>query len=480
MKFFENKRRNIILGLILAVILLVVAFSVFRNGQQESFEVTKADFTQTVLISGKVTPAQEIDLGFEVTGMVKNLFVDVGDNVLVGQVLAVLDQDEIYSEISESRTLLQSEIARLDDLIGSAGSQSQLESEKKELISVLEKSRIEADGIIRNRVDSFFDNPDKAFPEFSTSLNNYSIRQELNEKRVEIESLLNEWRTRNSGLNISNVTYTDAEYSINALVQIEDILVTISTGTPDFKANSDVTQSQIDAYVSNINQSRTAVSNLIIEVNQAIESVRSIEAEVPVQQAKVENAEATLSKFNSRVNKYSITAPFSGVITAKDIEIGEVVDLGKDAISMISADNLEVEVFIPEVRIAGVQVGNMANITLDAFGPNKIFKAQITHVDPSGTEKDGINTYRALLNFIESYPEIKSGMTAEVSIEKQRINDVLVIPYHFVVEKDGKTLVQLQRSKGPNREVDLGLRDGKGGVIVESGLSEGEIIVLPK
>lgn len=481
MKIIKNKAWLTAIVIVFAIIFLFIAFRFLKNGRYGLYEVKKGDFTQTVTISGKVVPAQEIDLGFEVSGEVKNVFVEIGDEVQRGQILASLNQFELSNEIKETAASLQSEIAKLSELTGmnSPEDQSQLKSAKIEMLSVLNKAQSTADNLIRNKVDVFFQYPTKRFPEFDVSLTDFVLRKSINEKRVEIEKMLNEWKARNLSLTLDNVTFSDVEYTIKSLKEIQDILVTISTGTTDFTPSGDVTQSQIDAYISSISQARTTISDLIIQVNQIAESVRQTEAEIPIQEAKVKNAQATVSKLNSRTDKYVIRAPFSGVITAKEIEVGEISEIGKTSISMIEDSDFEVEVFIPEVRISGVEVGNEAKIKLDAFGDDKVFKATLSHIDPRETEKDGITTYRGVLNFVEDNEGVRIGMTAEVEIEKQKIQDAIFIPLHLVITEGDKNYVELQNGKISKKEIFLGPRDGKGSVIVESGLNVGDKIIVP-
>ncbi len=236
------------------------------------------------------------------------------------------------------------------------------------------------------------------------------------------------------------------------------------------------TRAQIDAYISTISQARSTIAGLMIEINQSTDALRNIINDIPVQEASIENARAALSKNNATVDKYVLRAPFDGVITEKNIEVGETAKVGETAISIMSEGNLELETYVPEVRIAGIEVGNTAKVKMDAFGEDEIFEAVVTHVDPRETEKEGITTYKTSLNFIEVNKYMRSGMTAEIEIEKERIGSVIMIPTYLIT--DGKVTVQ-NGSEVSEKEVKIGDKDGKGNVLVE-GLSEGDTLVIPK
>ena len=253
-------------------------------------------------------------------------------------------------------------------------------------------------------------------------------------------------------------------------------MLQISSGTAEFLPYDGKTRAQIDAYIATISQARSTIAGTIIEINQATDALRNIMNDIPVQEASIENARATLSKNNTIVDKYILRAPFDGVVTEKKIEVGETAKIGETVISIMSEGKLELETYVPEVRIAGIEVGNTAKVKMDAFGDDEIFDAVVTHIDPRETEKEGITTHKTSLNFIEVNKYMRSGMTAEIEIEKERINSVIMIPTYLIT--NGKVSVQ-NGSTISEKEITIGDKDGKGNVIVE-GLNEGDTLVIPK
>ncbi len=467
MKFLKSKKKVILILLILVAVFFVFSYF-FKNGNNELYTVKKQDFVKSVVISGKVIPAEEANLSFEVSGVIKNINVDIGDTVVRGQILASVDSSEVVSQINEASATLQSQIAKLNSLSP--------EGKKIELVSTLKKSFIVADDVVRNKIDIFVENPLSRFPEFDISLGDYFLRQEINQARYNLRRTFEDWQAMNSTLGINNVTIQTSDNYISNLKLVEDLLLKISSGSAEFDPYQDKTRAQIDAYITTISQARSTIAGIIIEINQAADALRNVNNEIPVQEANIENARASLSRNNSVVDKYVLRAPFDGVVTKKDIEVGETSQIGVSAISIMSEGKLELETYIPEVRIAGIEVGNTAKVKMDAFGEDEIFDAVVTHIDPRETEKEGITTYKTLLNFVEENKYMRSGMTAEIEIEKERIDSVHMIPTYLisgnkVTIQDGKNTFE--------KEISLGEKDGKGNVIVE-GLSEGDTLVIPK
>ena len=138
----------------------------------------------------------------------------------------------------------------------------------------------------------------------------------------------------------------------------------------------------------------------------------------------------------------------------------------------------KVEVYIPEINIPGVALGNNATVKFDAYG-EEIFKAIVSSIDPAETIKDGVSTYKVTLSFVADDPKIKSGLTSNVFIDTLKKADVTSIPDRSVVSVDGKNYVYKATSKNPVKvEVVLGDKDGKGNSEVLSGVSVQEKILL--
>ena len=144
---------------------------------------------------------------------------------------------------------------------------------------------------------------------------------------------------------------------------------------------------------------------------------------------------------------------------------------------MISTGAFQIESYVPEINIALVAVGDKASVTLDAYGDKK-FSASVVSVDPAETVRDGVSTYRAMLQFDAQDPLIKSGMTANVAIVTDVKERVLSVPQGLVVYRDGKTFVRVLVGKSiVEREVALGGVSSLGEAEVLSGLNQGDTII---
>ena len=111
----KNKKKRLIIISVVAVAvvaLVVVAVAATRGGTKidptKLAKVEKGDLAKSVVATGKVTPITKVEIKSKASGIVKKLYVDAGDNVKKGQVLAELDRDEIEAQVNSSRAQLLS------------------------------------------------------------------------------------------------------------------------------------------------------------------------------------------------------------------------------------------------------------------------------------------------------------------------------------------------------------------------------------
>lgn len=79
-------------------------------------DVEKGTLSQTVSVTGKVNPNEQIDLTFKTTGILKSISVDVGDTVKKGQVLAVIDTGSLLSQLRQAEAQVKYQEEILDDI----------------------------------------------------------------------------------------------------------------------------------------------------------------------------------------------------------------------------------------------------------------------------------------------------------------------------------------------------------------------------
>lgn len=106
----RKRRKRLIYGGIAIGLVLLIAVGLIaatRGGTKidpsKLAKVEKGDLAKSVVATGKVTPITKVEVKSKASGIVKKLFVEYGDQVKKGQLLAQLDKEEIQAQVEQSR-----------------------------------------------------------------------------------------------------------------------------------------------------------------------------------------------------------------------------------------------------------------------------------------------------------------------------------------------------------------------------------------
>jgi RND family efflux transporter MFP subunit len=200
--------------------------------------------------------------------------------------------------------------------------------------------------------------------------------------------------------------------------------------------------------------------------------------DIKTQELLIKQRENELADAKNNLAKYFLYSPIDGVISKKDLKVGEVVTAYLPVIEVISDSEFEIVADIYEEDIVKIEIGSIAEISLPAF-PQKVFKGKINFIEPAEKIVEGVVYYEIKIAFDEDLPKgIKPTMTADVVIQTDKRENVLAVPREAIKKVKEKNLVEvLVDDLIQEREVEIGLR---GDTLVEivSGLEEGEKVII--
>lgn len=224
------------------------------------------------------------------------------------------------------------------------------------------------------------------------------------------------------------------------------------------------------AYTSQIDSARSAVTSAQNTLKTAQEAYDTA----------VENA-----------SKRTVKTPKGGTVLSLTAKVGaRAGGSGNNAGSVAQVADLsqmKVSISINEIDISNVKVGQKAKVTFSAL-PDLEMTAEVVSVaslSSSASEGTfgggGVVTFPVELVIKSPDPRLKPGMSASVTIATQDVPDVLIIPSMALVEDGSVTYVNVvvdeETFAAKRREVSVGARSSSEAVI-ESGLEEGEVILL--
>lgn len=511
MKRFKNKRYIIGAAVILLSIFSYLVYSrSSSNAALELFKVSRGMVKSEVVVTGKVTPVKTITLGFERTGTVRGVYTSIGSRVGSGQVLASLNNSELLASLREREASVAREEAKLSELksgtrsedldvqrVKVANALSALKESKKSLVEYMRDSYTKSDDAIHNKTDQYFTNPNSSSPVVNLLIGDPALKSKLEFERLELEELFVKWEK--IAAELDNPKDDIESYRASTRMYLDKVRTFLNdnaTAVNSLQPNSTVTQTIIDTYKTAVSTARTNIntaSNSLTTAEQSYEAARSTYSleesqlnlklagstseQVAAQEATVNQYKAQADNLRAQIENGLVRAPIFGQVTKVDVEVGEVASAGKSVISMISENNMQIEVQVPEVDIGHIAIGNPVEITLDAF-PNEKFSGKVTFVDPAETIVDGVVNFRVIIDFLKAETRMKSGLTANLSIETEKKTNALVVSEYAVIERDdGGYVKKLVGKNVVEKKVVLGLHDRDGMVEILSGLNEGDVVV---
>ena len=182
-----------------------------------------------------------------------------------------------------------------------------------------------------------------------------------------------------------------------------------------------------------------------------------------------------LQRWEELYKAMPIIAPLPGTIILRNVEPGQTIT-GTDAIFAMS-DRLTVKAQVDETDIANIKLHQKAEIILDAY-PGKSISAVVDQIAFEAKTVNNVTTY--VIDVLPAKPPeyLRSGMTANVKFEQKERENVVLVASEALTVSDGKTkaLVKVDGDKPEEREIQVGLSDGKQTEVV-SGLDAGEIVM---
>ncbi|MCK4800261.1 efflux RND transporter periplasmic adaptor subunit, partial [Candidatus Parcubacteria bacterium] len=231
-----------------------------------------------------------------------------------------------------------------------------------------------------------------------------------------------------------------------------------------------------------INSSENAVRSAEGALKQAqdqlaLKTAKPSYSNISLYNAQVQEAQASVNLIESQISDSILVAPQNGIVTEINGEVGESITSAVNFISIIASENFEIKTNISEVDITKVKIDDKVEITFDALGPDKKFAGSIIEIDPAQTEISGVIYYKTTTIFTGNSEIIKPGMTANLDIITAKKDNVVMIPFQALKEKNKQKYVQVSEDEILRDVfVEVGLR-GDVNIEILNGLKGGEKVV---
>lgn len=263
--------------------------------------------------------------------------------------------------------------------------------------------------------------------------------------------------------------------------QTKAALAQVEAGLTQIQANlklAEVTAERWNTLVSRgvFSKQEGDEKRTVLEARRA--DVQAQQANVNAARENVRASEANLERLLELQGYTKVKAPFTGVVTARSVDVGALISNGgnRELFRMAQTGQLRIRIAVPQANAPSVRVGETAELLVQEF-PRRKFIGHITRTANSLDQ----NTRTLPVEVQLANPEnaLLPGMYAQVRLVMARVEPPLLIPGDaLVVRSDGPQVAIVQPGqKAHYQKVEVGRDYGPETEIV-SGLKGGEMVIV--
>ena len=189
---------------------------------------------------------------------------------------------------------------------------------------------------------------------------------------------------------------------------------------------------------------------------------------------ELEGARAAYDLAQLALKESEIKAPFDGVVTARYIKRGNMIQAGVQAFRVTKLDRLQANLHVPERDFHKLRAGHPVKLSVDAW-PGKVFDGEIIRVNPVVDASSG--TVKVTAQMRPGQPELKPGMFGRVEILYDKRDNAILVDRDAVLTEDAQQSVfVVDAGKARRRLIKTGYSDSTNYEVLE-GLKAGEKVV---
>jgi HlyD family secretion protein len=429
--------------------------------------------------NGTITAARSINLSPKSAGVIRTLFVNEGDRVRQGQVIAIMDDANLRGQFIQMQGQLAQQEANLQRLL--AGNRSE---DIAKAAAQLEEAKANLQ-----------------------QLKTGNRSQEIAQARARLQQAQSTLKLRQAAWQRHQKLYAEGAIAQQTL--------------DEKRMERDVAQNQVlEAEQSLALQRAGTRSEQIVQaearVRQQAEALALLRAgsrpeDIAQARAQVLAAKGQLQTIQAQLNDTQVRAPFDGVITqifanegsfvSPSMAGGGGISAQSSSILTLSSNHLQVLVNLSEAQIAKVRLGQSVNFSVDAF-PGRLFSGRVERIAPQATVAQNVTSFEVRVgipptqtpaanpntnaNSSTETTQLKPGMNVETQFQIGQLANAILVPNAAVVrqgEGEGVYVLEQQRGLFGNRQqsvfrpIQTGITVGSQ-TEVKSGLNGNEQILI--
>lgn len=411
--------------------------------------VEQGDIVSIVSATGAVLPEQQVNLFFQLPGVVTEVSVVSGDEVRAGQVLAQLDDTVLRLALQQATDALTvAELNRQKLLAGPTAGD----------IAVA-KANLRAANATAYDLS-------KGLPQ-----------QEIDIAQLQYDSQLAVYQRVADQYN--GALQFAKDYPQFALPQ--ETLDSLKANVESAFYSAEIARLQLEQVKDSTDPGALSVAYAQIVQAQAVLSqtlAPTPDLQITLADLAVDQAQTALELAELRLSRTQLTAPFDGVVALVNVKAGEAAGTAP-AVVLIDVTQFHLDVTVDEVDVAQLAVGQGVSITIDAL-PGVPLNGRVDRLAPTAVGVSGIVNYAVRLVLDPTEAPLRAGMSATAAITVAEARDVILVP-NWAIRRDRRTGQAYASLKIGDIlqevEIETGLR-GESYTEILSGVQVGDVAAI--
>lgn len=379
---------------------------------------------------GTILPARRVTVGFQASGPVRAVHVQVGTEVQTGELLAELDTADLVfvvreaeDELALSRALLEQARAgaREQELaIARAGYERALAQHEQMLAGArpeqIAMARADRDAALARlmQVESGADEEELIVSRADLE------KAEIALERAQAEYDRYAWREgfeaspQAATLQEATINHRAAKAQYERLTKLPDEADLEAAGARLVSAEAQLKLSQAGPDSQQVTASAATVT--IAQAQLQLKEAAPRPEDAAVAEARVRQAQTALERAKLALSRSQLEAPFSGTVSAVHVSAAEWAAPGTPVVELLDTSGWVAETRnVSELDIARVKVGQQALVRVMALGDEEL-QGRIISISPVAVVQQGDTTYTAIIELEPADLNLRPGMNAKAQI----------------------------------------------------------------
>lgn len=417
----------------------------------------------SVSASGNLELTGQRQVVVEVSGLVADVYVNVGDTVAAGDLMVALSSRQAEDSVQDA--LLSLTTAQLNYA-------ALLETSDANEVAAAQANLTAAQARLADLVAGAGASEIAAAQSALAAANATYADLQAGPSAAELTQLA-------ASLRKAEVTRAEAQGAYDRIAWRNDTgmtseAATLQSATIDYEsalaayeeATAPASQAEIQNALSNLQNAQKTLSDLLAPPSTA--EIASAEADVASAQANLDNllagadstslasAQVTLAQAQLSLDAAArdlrnteLRAPLDGTVLSVNLEVGQQVGDGTVALTLADVRQLQLTVNVAESDIEQVSVGMPAVITLDAL-PGRSFSGEVLRIAPSSDASQSVVNYPVTIRLTDAdLNGVRAGMTAVATMQRADLADAWLVPAGAVQTVNGASQVMVIRNGAP-------------------------------